>query len=443
MKMLRIYSNKIFQVTIILSVIQQILVAVSTYMILRSGEALALGDLKLVLSHIILFFIFVMLAYIPGSLSYYYLRKSQNSIWADYVNNVYLHMENYPLKNTMPNQKSIHNWLTGEAKSTIEQFCFYIKDSVDIILNILLNLSTIIYVVGPKIGISMTISLALGFLVTWLIKGKLEEFGNKIQDTKNSLFVLMDSFIDKITSLPKSSSSKLYSSLNCSLDAYFHEENRNSFLESLIPLVVTLFAISAVMYFLFNDGNLSLSTLSILVVALPRLLQIFQYLYLVIGYVQQFIFLRNKNANLINFCTKVESINHEQLINFEQIVIMNNDIVINYIDLFKLIENQKFGLYTISGSNGAGKSTLLKLIKSSIPESILITPDNNRNLGKQNLSSGQNLKQLLLEVLSKSNKQVILLDEWNANLDPCIELEIANKVYLSALHNMIIEVRHK
>ena len=98
------------------------------------------------------------------------------------------------------------------------------------------------------------------------------------------------------------------------------------------------------------------------------------------------------------------------------------------------------GRYLITGENGSGKSSLLKLVKSSIKDSILIAPgvgfieDVNGSTGEQQMQQ--------INFAVAQNIKLLLLDEWDANLDKA-NVQIINEIIQDyAERILILEVRH-
>jgi len=100
------------------------------------------------------------------------------------------------------------------------------------------------------------------------------------------------------------------------------------------------------------------------------------------------------------------------------------------------------GRYLVSGSNGAGKSSLIKYIKSKHPDALFFGP--NIQVGKDTNSGSTGQKQLYqMASLLNSDSRIILLDEWDANLDESNMKNIDNMLSALAENNIIIEIRHK
>ena len=105
------------------------------------------------------------------------------------------------------------------------------------------------------------------------------------------------------------------------------------------------------------------------------------------------------------------------------------------------------GRYTLQGPNGVGKSCLLLWLKQQWGTAAFYLPTHIHNLlfnHTQGLSSGQKMIAALQAITQfQDSFQVLLLDEWDANLD-AINLKRTDAVIEQLAKNKkIIEVRHR
>lgn len=111
----------------------------------------------------------------------------------------------------------------------------------------------------------------------------------------------------------------------------------------------------------------------------------------------------------------------------------------------KNCNNQK-GRITITGENGAGKTSLLFAVKHQFPKkSLLILASHKQKLLPASKSVGQHSMLELLSAIKwteKMNGFILLLDEWNANLDKINEKIINEKLGLLTKTGLIIETLH-
>jgi ABC-type transport system involved in cytochrome bd biosynthesis fused ATPase/permease subunit len=106
----------------------------------------------------------------------------------------------------------------------------------------------------------------------------------------------------------------------------------------------------------------------------------------------------------------------------------------------------KSGRYTITGSNGAGKSSILKLLKTHLKDEAFYLPAKHQLLFQADLmqgSSGERTRRQIEEALTDQYIKVLLLDEWDANLDTVNTKTLDEKIQGLIANKIVIEVRHK
>lgn len=104
------------------------------------------------------------------------------------------------------------------------------------------------------------------------------------------------------------------------------------------------------------------------------------------------------------------------------------------------------GRLTLRGENGSGKSTALMLVKNALQGRAFFLPTYNQlNFSSETHkhSTGESLRKRLMEILEKVNVDVLLLDEWDANLDKENQEHLSLLIDQLAEKKCVIEVRHR
>jgi ABC-type transport system involved in cytochrome bd biosynthesis fused ATPase/permease subunit len=105
-----------------------------------------------------------------------------------------------------------------------------------------------------------------------------------------------------------------------------------------------------------------------------------------------------------------------------------------------------FGRVTLRGDNGSGKSTALMLIKNSLSARAFFLPVHNQlsfTSEANKYSTGESLRNRLLEIFEKVEADVLLLDEWDANLDAETRERLSALIDQMSSKKCVIEVRHR
>lgn len=111
-----------------------------------------------------------------------------------------------------------------------------------------------------------------------------------------------------------------------------------------------------------------------------------------------------------------------------------------------LTQASQFGRMTMRGENGSGKSTALMLLKNALSHKAFILPTHSQLSfisEKNNHSTGECLKERLQEILEKVDADVLLLDEWDANLDKENQEKLSGLIDDLSSKKCVIEVRHR
>ena len=110
------------------------------------------------------------------------------------------------------------------------------------------------------------------------------------------------------------------------------------------------------------------------------------------------------------------------------------------------IRSAERGRFTVRGPNGSGKTTFLLSLKSSDPHRTFYLPASIDQLmwpdGFDNLSTGERMMKALGEIQNLDEINMLLLDEWDANLDET-NTQLADELLDTlARTKVVVEVRH-
>lgn len=113
-------------------------------------------------------------------------------------------------------------------------------------------------------------------------------------------------------------------------------------------------------------------------------------------------------------------------------------------EIMGLLEAQSPGRYEVRGPNGTGKSTLLLHLNKNFPRSFYLPSYPELFLVDKGVarSTGENLYSHF-QALKEVPEEVILLDEWDANLDHENLLFLNDQITELSKKKMVIEVRHR
>lgn len=443
--------------------IQQLIVASSTLWI--SSLSFAVAENKEYGLYLSLFILSLFIVYIPYIVSTYHLGMSRSKVFKKYVE---LFSKNYQLIPTLRMEQKFRSeqepWLINESQKTIDEAHHVFYDGISITLNTLLNIGALCIAVDSHLLIGYSISILILPFVLKAMRRPLERQALLAQSNSKSLTQILISGWDNIT---------IGNSYNFSIWWDNFEKRWNNYKTSLVKLIflkdgsssltmtLLMFPIIINIIWLFYLNSNNLFVLAVLVATLPRQIQILQHLHLFSSYVIQWHGLRSKLNELLLSIQKSEQANygnrHDNRIEWNAISITENnktldiDSLDNFLKIINL--NQQIGRITIQGKNGSGKTSIMNLLKQSLGDKAIYLPTNSQllfeNTLESTLSTGQQFKVRFDEVLNylltriNLKPQVILLDEWDANLDMENLKIISDKIDILAKQALVVEIRHK
>ncbi|MGE5085982.1 MAG: ABC transporter ATP-binding protein [Bacillota bacterium] len=127
------------------------------------------------------------------------------------------------------------------------------------------------------------------------------------------------------------------------------------------------------------------------------------------------------------------------------LMMINHAPVVDLDSLITQISESANGRFEVRGPNGAGKSTLLLHLNHKLIESVYLPTHPDLMIDDRPMlprSSGENLL-AHIDTLSKSSEPIILLDEWDANLDEENLRQVNARIEELAKFKTVVEVRHR
>ncbi|KHL76035.1 hypothetical protein PpSQ1_02085 [Pseudomonas putida] len=437
-------SERAFKFALGLTVVQQILLALSTYFIARAGLLLADGNAEEVLVHVSMFFVSALLAYITSSLATILAARAANSIWKNYNGRTLDLAVGNMMYASEKNRKSISQWLGGEAATTISQACSFYLGILSTSLNVILTIVVFYIALGWGVTLVVSLSLSFSFLVIMLLRQRIQVAAGDIQSRK--LRSLMQIELTWCLAMFGNNSMREsgFECLNGKTEEYFREVNKYVLLEQVVACAPIIIATLSLVALIQIPDIFTASMVGALVAVLPRSLQVFGSVHALSIYFSQFFLVNSKLKNLCSFTSTLDK--HA---NLYQAPLQGISIIdpagasISALDLMNALEagHIKVGRFCIHGGNGVGKSSFLKSLKSLVDDSILMTPETTFIDFDEPLSTGQVRMREINGVISAS-PAILMLDEWDANLDNA-NFESIDRLLTNAAQSIVVlEVRH-
>jgi ABC-type bacteriocin/lantibiotic exporter with double-glycine peptidase domain len=446
--LLKIFCTRDSLWCVLLLIAQQTLVALSTIFIAELAKSIALGHISWM--YLGLFIASLTLVYIPASLSRVYLEKVRYHAVNQYMQSfVHAHLGKIHLGADEEERKL--PLVTSEGHSTINMASFFFYDMISIVLNVLASLIAISIVVHPDFFVSYIIGFILLAAFVWLTHRWIAYCAEQAQGARASFLAQLLKSWKNIT-INNDYNFKIWSQRFENTFEKAQEKNVHNIavkqfissfglLISVFPLILTL------VYLLYRFGD-NIAFQALIVATLPRQIQMVQNMEIILQNITEWTDIKQRLIGLSKalIVAPQETDRRIQWPKLQFTVDGQPSVIRTFNDLKNLVGNQQIRRITIRGDNGTGKSTLLKTIKEKIggyylPASAgLSFAQNNWN----SLSTGEQMLTALQEISGQDHADsLLLLDEWDANLDPENRNRLSSEIDLLATKIPIIEVVHR
>lgn len=355
--------------------------------------------------------------------------------------------------------------LTAEGPTALHALIDYLYDLYGYVLSVFFNIFALSVIVEPLFGIAYTISV---LTVMFIMKVK-----RRIQRrlTKKALTARIDLYQSLLAAWDNVLLGNFYNfklwqdktsqRVNRCLQKNVELERFDQILAIVISLLTSIPSLCVVIYYAYIN-RFNVPNLTAFLVTLPVLFTILSYTYQTLSLIFRWGMHRGK---LISIYKAIQPIQYspmimEKKVKWGKIQIVNCSLstvapedhvslagpqaISSYQEL--LDYTSRAGRVTLRGENGAGKSTLLMLVKNTLLDRAFFLPTQNQLsfISETNkYSTGESLRNRLLEILERVDVDVLLLDEWDANLDKENQERLSLLIDQLAEKKCVIEVRHR
>lgn len=453
--MKKFYQCSQFQICIASLVIQQVIVALSTLFIARLSEGVARGSPGL--PDFACFLASLVLVYLPGILSIISLERSKNSLLKSYVESFKRKYKGHSLMSGNQSVKSsLKPWLTSEAMITIREAASFYYSFLSTFLNAIFGIISIVYVLSFDFLFAYLSSFFLVLLLMILSRKQISRLSVKHQKSRKNLSSALDVGYTNILFGNPGSFPQWHENYQNHFDAYNFSSIR--YISSLhgfsaLAMMGAFIPVSGMLIYHFHLMPEAAVLLTI-VATLPRQVQILQSMHQMTSHLFERQGIRAKMSQLSSSLDLPAT----EMTHLIQWNILSLDIDCKDAQeksnnmkekLGQFLDKEGGGRATIRGVNGAGKSVLKKYLKDSWGARAFYLPANGdiyfESLAKQNLSSGEKILEILkiLDNIDEQTFELILLDEWDANLDSENILTANSLVKSLSVKFKVIETRHR
>ena len=445
-----IFSNSLW-LAIILLVIQQLIVASSTIWLTRLITHITEGNPSLI--WLWLYLTSLIIPYIPGAFALIHMAKAQAKAVVHYMQAFAERYQGrvFEWSNSLhkTNKTSI---LSGEVYLNITNYIEYFYHLFASLLNVMLNICVLIFFVDSSFLFSYSIGIALAVLILYSQKNVKKVRAIEAQQSRIQWISILMRAWDNVL-LKNAYNLKIW---NRKISKHGLElENTTVRLEKFSQLVSVCMAFSLIMptlslvIYLAYSHISDMSFLALLVVVLPRIFQVLTYSYELLFSLSDLPMQKAKLKTIVSLVSDDEDeVNIIDRIDWEKIkASTRNSSGAENAVLPRTLLNElpKTGRITISGDNGSGKTSFLLSLKRKYGKTAFYLPAKHDlffTYENMHSSTGQLSRQILTEIKNHVTVPIILLDEWDANLDHKNKKEISLLIDELARHQCVLEILH-
>lgn len=441
---------------------QQILEASSTIWLVKLMETItAGGDF---LTYMLLYLTSIFIPYIPGCIALivktHWKQEAQRHFINAFVTSNRNNIGEWNNKAIKEEKLSI---LTSEGPQALQALIDYAWDLASYVLSVLFNILALSIVVEPLFAIAYVVSVLCVVAIMKMQRRTQRQLTQKALtarvDLSQQLLAAWDNVLlgngYNFKLWDEKTSQRLKRCLQKNIDL----ERFDQVLAIFVALITSLPSLGVVIYSAIQHSNDPVK-LSAYVVILPLLFQILSYTYQTLSLAFRWGMHRSKLMAIYRSiqASKDSHSTLEKKIKWSKIVANHDGIsaddkhismayprpVESHNDLLSL--SQRKGRLTLRGENGCGKSTALILIKNALANRAFLLPTHNQlsfSSETNKYSTGESLRKRLQEIIDRVDVDVLLLDEWDANLDKENQEILSDLIDHLAEKKCVIEVRHR
>lgn len=189
--------NKAFVIALSFLIIQQLIVASSTYWIAKlAKQVIENKDFSL---YLVLFILSLTLVYIPASMAAVYLEKSKYLALEKYIQRFQFNFSNQTSIRSNKEFKNYHlPFLSSEGFLVFDESARFIFDWISVVLNVLLNIIALSFVLDISLTLSYLVGIFLFSIIIFSFKKRIHKEGAKAQSARTALQTILSLAWDNI-----------------------------------------------------------------------------------------------------------------------------------------------------------------------------------------------------------------------------------------------------
>jgi len=435
--------------------LQQLVVASSTYFIIEAIQAVTRNDHPLAMKFAVAFVVSLVIVYLPVTGGVIALQKWRLSAFARFVEKFVSVNQGRTTWSHARDKSRFESWLTNESSTVYANATSILFDAYSIFLSSILNILVISVAIDGRIIGWYALAALLLLASNLLFQNKIRAVSLHSQQARKDLSNVMLNAWENI----------LIGNRHCLHNwlARFrhgvHEASRGAVRADLtkslissatVSLALMVIALGNAIY--FYENRLNLPMVAALLITLPRQLQVVQNIFAFFNMHLSWVGVSSQLreiAAFIEFAREPrDSASHVQM---SELSTSHNGLDQRFAhipDFMDHVRSKANGRFTLRGKNGAGKSTLLSMLAEATGEDSFYLPAHFSDLAFTDSSwighsDGNRVLAVFREIADLKAVRYVLLDEWDANLDPHNLAQIDEAITHLAQTKVVLESRHR
>ena len=442
--MKKYFLNPAMILTLSLVLIQQMIVASSNYWLVWTTQALEKNEpFKLLLLSYVLS---LLLPYIPGALALIGLQKwisrTQKNItdWA--FNQLAGKINIWGSESHRSRKLPV---IVRESPAIVSDTCNWSYSVIDAFLNFSLNIITLSMLIHIELLYTFLIGMTISFGIIWLQRNHMSHIATEVEGSRTLVTDHLQGFWDNVVIGNLSNKEPWKKDFNSKFLNFDKKILKFEGLNQFVSVSLAFFSNAPIFIYLFYviyQPETTQAQALALIVLLPRVYQIVNSSHFFLWQIAQANSIKARMKYIQDEIANSQTDHIEARIKFEQIMVNNKKGLAQ--DL--ITEPPQFGRRTLTGQNGPGKSSLLLCLKNKIGDDAFYLPAKSDLSFEGPLmigSTGEKMNLSLRKIFSlKEKPKVLLLDEWDGNLDQGNKNQLDELIEKIAQEILVVEVRH-
>lgn len=430
--------------------VQQAIVALSTFWIVKLGQAVAQGEAFWL--WLVLFVASLYVVYLPSIGAVYWQNRATFEAFAGYVERfATAHCGKVRLRGNLQYREARQPYLNQEGWLVIDEAVRFLSVGLATVFSIGLNVAAFGYLLDLRLILAYLAAGPLIVLAVAVGKGRIAAAARQAQDGRTEMMQALLPAWDSLL-IGNSYNVQLWRNLFADRQAVAKKAGVRAGLlvecMATASMLISLLPVVAMLSWLIWTNRQEPVFLTMLIAALPRQLLTLHYLSEFVAFAAQWSALKTRLNGLAK-ATEGAADPSGGIVCWGQIEARTGDAAIRLTTLEMLREfanGYEKGRITLRGDNGSGKSSLLAMVKERERDNAFFLPPHSELVFQQSgksRSTGEVMLAALEEIATKVKPRLLLLDEWDANLDGANLAAISAMLNQLATQCCVIEVRHR